>query len=55
MAAVLIIMGLPQTVKKVKNGATYYYERTPWYDSKTRTRNINTDISERILMERSAE
>ena len=30
------IIGSPQTVKKVKNGATYYYERTPRYDPKTK-------------------
>ncbi len=29
-------MGSPQTVKKVKNGSTYYYERTPGYDPKTK-------------------
>ena len=29
-------MGSPQTVKKVRNGATYYYERTPRYDPKTK-------------------
>ena len=29
-------MGSPQTIKKVRNGATYYYERTPRYDPKTK-------------------
>ncbi len=38
-------MGSPQTVKKVKNGATYYYERTPKYDPKTR----NTSYKYRYL------
>lgn len=55
MAVVLIIMGPPQTVKKVKNGATYYYERIPGYDSKTKNTAYKYSISERILMERSAE
>lgn len=53
MAVVLTIMGSPQTVKKVKNGATYYYEGIPWYDSKTKNtaykyRPLGKDIAGKI-------
>jgi hypothetical protein len=38
-------MGSPQTVKKVRNGKTYYYQRTPRYEPKTR----NTSYKYRYL------
>ncbi|MHB8360642.1 MAG: hypothetical protein ACYDBI_09180 [Thermoplasmataceae archaeon] len=46
-------MGTPQTVKKVWNGETYYYERTPRYDPKTqntayRYRYLGKDIDGKV-------
>ena len=46
-------MGSPQTVKKVKNGTTYYYERIPGYDSKAKNtaykyRYLGKDINGKI-------
>ena len=47
-------MGSPQTVKKVRNGATYYYERTPRYDPKTKNTvykytHVNSQVSLPLL------